>query len=214
MSPRPVAPSSTSATTPAPLPPDATIRTIDASAAAADFDSLMASLPVSLSPAMIFAMLQRRMSSLDGQISARVSEMEDQQAQLQTLQGHGQILAAVQAASNSEGNIFADQRITIGDETLTAGEWLERAGVQVNEEPNDAAPGEPGYGRGVWFQGTNLTAAAKSVDAEIKKLNQGAELRMMDIQSLMQQRSSEISLATNMLKSVQDGTDAIVRNIG
>ena len=36
----------------------------------------------------------------------------------------------------------------------------------------------------------------------------------MDLQSLMQQRSSEISLATNMLKAVQEGTDAIVRNMG
>ena len=65
-----------------------------------------------------------------------------------------------------------------------------------------------------YYTTAKLDIGLKSLESEIKRVNQGTELKMMDLQSLMQQRSSEISLATNMLKAVQDGTDAIVRNIG
>jgi hypothetical protein len=174
-----------------------------------DFENFMASLPVSLSPSMIIAMLQRRMGSLDGQIQADVRAMEDQQAQLTDLQSHGQIVLAVKAASDANGEIATSTPVTIDGETKTAGEWLAQAGVQVAANPEGGT-----HHSGPWFDGAGLTAASESISAEVKVVNQGTELKMMELQSLMQQRSSEISLATNMLKAVQDGTDAIVRNLG
>lgn len=204
-------PAATRGIAPAPLDTEArpaALRGIEASAAQADFRDFMASLPISLSPAMIMAMLQRRMNGLDSQISAQVSAMETQQAKLTELQENAQIVMAVQAAAGSNGEISASTLVTIGDETKSAQLWLEQTGVSVAVNAAD------GDHRLPFYTPNNLKAAGDSIAAEMKLVNQGTELKMMDLQSLMQQRSSEISLATNMLKSVQDGTDAIVRNIG
>jgi hypothetical protein len=184
---------------------DELLGAIAASAAQAEFRDFMASLPVSLTPSAIVAMLQRRMSGLDSQISARITEMEGQQEHIGALQEKAETLLAVQAAANREGNIFAHTEVTIGGETKTAEEWISRTGIDV-AQVMDADSGD-------WYTSAALGAATKTVESQIKQANQGNELRMMDLQSLMQQRSSEISLATNMLKAVQEGTDAIVRNM-
>jgi hypothetical protein len=165
----------------------------------------MASLPISLTPSAIVAMLQRRMNGLDSQISTRITEMEGQQAHLNELQGKAEILLAVQAAANRDGNIYSDKEITIDGEKKTVEQWIALTGVQLEKvDPGTSTP---------WYTSAALSAATKAIESDIKQANQGNELRMMDLQSLMQQRSSEISLATNMLKAVQEGTDAIVRNM-
>jgi hypothetical protein len=179
---------------------------IEVAARAADFREFMDSLPVSMSPAMIFMMLQKRMQSLDSQIQSRIGGMEDQQAELASLNENAGIIQALQAASTRDGNIDADTIVTIDGESHSARDWLEIAGVEVATVP-DAETGD-------WYTAAGMRAAVESIQSTIKEVNQGAEMTMMELQSLMQQRSSEISLATNMLKSVQDGTDAIVRNIG
>ncbi len=185
---------------------DELLGAIAASAAQGDFRAFMASLPISLTPSAIVGMLQRRMNGLDSQISARITEMEGQQAHISELQGKAEILLAVQAAVNTDGNIFANKEITINGETKKAEQWIAQTGVDV-AQVIDADDGN-------WYTGGVLSAATKAIESDIKQANQGNELRMMDLQSLMQQRSSEISLATNMLKAVQEGTDAIVRNMG
>jgi hypothetical protein len=184
---------------------DELLGAIAASAAQAEFRDFMASLPVSLTPSAIVAMLQRRMSGLDSQISARITEMEGQQEHIGALQEKAEVLLAVQAMANSSGDIRADTPVTIDGETKTAEAWILETGISVAQTPGHRDA--PTYKSGV------LSAATKTIESQIKQANQGNELRMMDLQSLMQQRSSEISLATNMLKAVQEGTDAIVRNM-
>jgi hypothetical protein len=184
---------------------DELLGAIAASAARAEFRDFMASLPISLTPSAIVAMLQRRMNGLDSQISTRITEMEGQQAHLNELQGKAEILLAVQAAANRDGNIYSDKEITIDGEKKTVEQWIALTGVQLEKvDPGTSTP---------WYTSAALSAATKTIESQIKQANQGNELRMMDLQSLMQQRSSEISLATNMLKAVQEGTDAIVRNM-
>jgi hypothetical protein len=184
---------------------DELLGAIAASAAQAEFRDFMASLPISLTPSAIVAMLQRRMNGLDSQISARITEMEGQQARISELQGKAEILLAVQAAANRDGNIYSDKEITIDGEKKTVEQWIALTGVQLEKvDPGTSTP---------WYTSAALSAATKAIESDIKQANQGNELRMMDLQSLMQQRSSEISLATNMLKAVQEGTDAIVRNM-
>jgi len=178
---------------------------VEASAAQTEFRDFMASLPISLTPSAIVAMLQRRMNGLDSQISARITEMEGQQEQIGALQSQAEILLAVQAEANPDGDIRSDKPVTINGETKTAAEWIARTGVSIGQVP--------GHRTAPTYKSNALSAATKTIESRIKQANQGNELRMMDLQSLMQQRSSEISLATNMLKAVQEGTDAIVRNM-
>jgi hypothetical protein len=184
---------------------DELLGAIASSAAQGEFRDFMASLPISLTPSAIVAMLQRRMNGLDSQISARITEMEGQQEQIGALQGKAEILLAVQAAANRDGNIYSNTEITIDGEKKTVEQWIALTGVQLAKvDPGTSTP---------WYTSAALSAATKAIESDIKQANQGNELRMMDLQSLMQQRSSEISLATNMLKAVQEGTDAIVRNM-
>lgn len=187
-------------------------RAVATAAGRREFDDFMASLPVSLSPSMIFAMLQKRMSSLDSQIDTRIGEISDRQMQLEKLNGDVAMLLAVKSQAESGGKIWNDAAVTHNGETKPASVWLAEAGITIGgTRVNDSD--DPNNGR-TWHTVESFTNAVDSLQASIKQLNQGNELRMMDIQSLMQQRSSEISLATNMLKSVQEGTDAIVRNMG
>ncbi len=174
-----------------------------------DFAAFMANLPVSLSPALIMAMLQRRMSGLDSQIQADVSAMEDQQAKLTGLQRDSEILLAIKGACPADGKISGVTLVVYDGQTKSAADWLHEVDPSITLLPPDADHHVFDY-----YTTAKLDVGLKSLESEIKRVNQGTELKMMDLQSLMQQRSSEISLATNMLKAVQDGTDAIVRNIG
>jgi len=185
-------------------------RTRELAAGLADFGEFMNSLPVTMSPAMIFMMLEKRMNSLDSQIQSSVASMEDAQEALASLQEDVQNLLAVKAGANAGGKIWGSDVLAINGVSHTVDEWFAAAGITISGTVEDDGVND---GR-TWYEPAALQDAIGSIEANIRKLNQGSEMKMMELQSLMQQRSSEISLATNMLKSVQEGTDAIVRNIG
>jgi len=185
-------------------------RTRELNAGLADFGEFMNSLPVTMSPAMIFMMLEKRMNSLDSQIQSSVATMEEAQEALAGLQESVQNLLAVKAGANAGGKIWGSDVLAINGVSQTVDEWFAAAGITVSGTVQDGGVND---GR-TWYEPAALQDAIGSIEANIRKLNQGNEMKMMELQSLMQQRSSEISLATNMLKSVQEGTDAIVRNIG
>ena len=186
-------------------------RILDAIEARGDFQDFMRSLPVSLNPAMIMAMLQRRMTGLDSQISASVSAMEAQQRGITELQAKCETILAIKAVAGPDGDVSYSTLVTVHGETKSVRDWLADSDIHVAEISHRSEGSAHDFNH---YKGAGLQAALEGLQTEIKKLNQGNEMKMMDLQSLMQQRSSEISLATNMLKSVQDGTDAIVRNIG
>jgi hypothetical protein len=48
---------------------------------------------------------------------------------------------------------------------------------------------------------------------DLKRVNSGNEMLMVQLQSTMQQRTSVVQMSTNMLKSIDEGMDAIVGNL-
>ena len=45
-------------------------------------------------------------------------------------------------------------------------------------------------------------------------VNSGNELRMIALQSVMQQRTQVITLGTNLMKSLHEASEGVIRNIG
>jgi hypothetical protein len=87
-----------------------------------------------------------------------------------------------------------------------------------------AAPGSPPNGtapaQGVnndedgTFGSDELTNFSQTLTGVNNALNNSAELGMINIQSLMSQRTTAIQLSTNILQSMDDGMSKIVDNVG
>jgi hypothetical protein len=62
----------------------------------------------------------------------------------------------------------------------------------------------------------NRDAMQRRIDAtneELRQLSSGNEMRMVRLQSLMQQRTSVIQAGSNMLKALDEAMDAVVANL-
>ena len=58
----------------------------------------------------------------------------------------------------------------------------------------------------------SLTGTVEALQSEQRELNSFNEIRMIQLQSVMQQRSQVIQLSTNIIKSINDAQKAIVGN--
>lgn len=59
----------------------------------------------------------------------------------------------------------------------------------------------------------SVDQSIEKLQTEIRQINSSNELDMIELQSAMQQRSQQITLVTNMIKSLQDAEKKIVDNI-
>ncbi|MDP9037151.1 MAG: hypothetical protein M3O50_20320 [Myxococcota bacterium] len=71
--------------------------------------------------------------------------------------------------------------------------------------------GKEGDGK---IDGAEMQSFVTSLQATVSDLNSGAELQMIQIQSLMSQRQTAIQLTTNLVQSLGDQTNKIAQNIG
>ena len=58
-----------------------------------------------------------------------------------------------------------------------------------------------------------IDAAIEGLQEQQTRINSGNEMRMVSLQSMMQQRTQIISLSTNLLKKLDDANQAIIRNL-
>ncbi len=70
-------------------------------------------------------------------------------------------------------------------------------------------------GESVEFSSTaqSFGTIVQSIQTEARAINSGNEMRMVQLQSLMQQRSQVISMSTQMLNKIHESEQAITRNI-
>ncbi len=173
-----------------------------------------------LSPEMILYVAKKRMEDIDGQVRASMSDLEVSQADSKKIGEKIRGLRELQehlAASGKEG-IYIEPNdtdkshnfVASGDgKTQTAKELLESHGI-VLEEDIKSSMGPHGRRS---IQAETIDAAIKKLEDDQRELNTGNELRMVKLQSLMQQRTQIVTLATNLLQKLDEGAQAITRNL-
>jgi len=79
---------------------------------------------------------------------------------------------------------------------------LAASGQLTEEEANAVLAGRDG-----------LQTLIDRANDELRQVNSGSEMNMIRLQSVMQQRTSIISATTNLLKSMDEGNDAVIANL-
>lgn len=64
------------------------------------------------------------------------------------------------------------------------------------------------------ISGSSLSDSIDQMQSEGRRMNSGNEVLMVRMQSAMQQRSQSVTMATQMLKSINDSSNSIAQNIG
>jgi hypothetical protein len=167
-----------------------------------------------LSPEMVLALVRQRMDDLDLQIHSRSAEILRSTETARALSAEIQALEAIKAKAVSQGgkdpSIRYDHRgsdnlVSIDGGNHTVAEVARRYGV------SDAVEGLVKDGK---ISASALSDLIESRRQELQRVNSGNEIRMMELQQLMQRRAEILSLGSNLLRTFHEATQQIVRNVG
>jgi hypothetical protein len=197
---------------------------------ALDTTPLIETETATLDDASLLAMLESRLSDLDSQVGQITRTLQSKTAEAQRLGRQAQVLQAVRellsdrAVRNDDGsfkldaevpggfhvlcerlgiddpNGWAEARDANGDHMLSVGEFLDA--IQVD-----------GGSLGAITSPEGLQLRAESLGEALRQCNSGNEQLMVRLQSTMQQRTQAVTMATNMLKALDEARDAVVGNL-
>ena len=104
---------------------------------------------------------------------------------------------------------------TIGmDLSPSAREALQREAMTVASAARNLA-NESAAVHGIdTVTGSSIDATIQAAQTAARSANSGNEVLMVQMQSAMQQRSQSVTMATQMLKSINDSSNSIAQNIG
>ncbi len=174
-----------------------------------------------MSPEMILFMMRKRMNDLDGQISTITAGIDRATSQAGAISRKLEVLQAIKKAASARDNhdIWASRDPTGGHPEEQAvvldGQDAGPFGdvMYLNEHYGLNLPVE-GDAPDKVVRGDAIDAAIDETKQELQDANSGNELDMVKLQSTMQQRQEIISLGTNLLKTLNDADQNVVRNIG
>lgn len=159
-----------------------------------------------ISDASIMALLRHRNRDTTGQITSIMSRMEDRTNLAERLtEITNQLLELKRLAGTGElsmGDTASNQAITDAQHAL--GEF----GIRLGTGRRSDAEHHPEV-----YNADEIDTAMKQVENELKQVNQGNDLDMIELQSLMQQRTSDMQLASNLLKAMNESTGTIIGNL-
>jgi len=163
-----------------------------------------------VSPAAFLLFLKRKMAGLDNEITSIQGGLQsqiDEQSRLQGIRRELEHLQRVGDAIGGDGLIAYNPDDHAGDliDGVSPARWLEdhpdvRAFLQVESGSNV-------------IQASTVREAMTNVDGAISRTKQDTELRMIEFQTLMQDRASTIQLVSNCINSMNETTKAIVGNV-
>jgi len=179
----------------------------------------------SLDDDSLIAMLEARMGDLDEQVGQHMRVLEDRTAEAQRLGREIQRFQVIRELLSREphmdvanGQLRLDQEIDI----VLLAETAARLGV---------APFDTGGSGGVTVgellgqvtvNGTSLSGVtsretlqlrSENLSEGLRQCNSSNEQTMVRMQSAMQQRTQAVTMATNMLKALDESRDAVVGNL-
>lgn len=165
-----------------------------------------------ISPEMILTMLRMRLRDLDMQVINVTRDIERATNEAERLGGEISELRALQQelewVRDRDGNYNFPESV-------------------VPAPPDGWQDAHPGQDYGRWLHalksrldalgvGRRDEALQRRIDGlgeQQRQVNSGNEMRMVQMQSLMQQRTSMIQLGSNLLKAIDEATDSVVGNL-
>jgi len=169
-------------------------------------NAILSGIPEGLTPESIIMLLQQRMGDLNDQISGVMNEIKDRDGAARALTAQLDQLLSIQESLGNRDQCGGNDAVPGATNIEAVAEDLRAHGVDL-----PASAVDPDHGN-VYPKGT-IEAAIKSVEAQIRDVNSGNEMAMIKLQSLMQQRTSEVQLATNMLKALHEASQSVIGNI-
>lgn len=190
---------------------------------------------VSLTPDALLAYCQARLDSIDGQATGIFNEQELRNSESSAIQG---VLATFQGYAagvtndkdsclTMENSLYAlIQQVQqtdpgcpeLGKLTQTFNDLLQSGSgpsgsLQYIDEATYPPAGTTNTGDGT-LSATEVQGYISNLQGCASDLNSNSELQMIQLQSLMSERQTEVQLTTNLVQSLGDQAEQIAENIG
>jgi hypothetical protein len=168
----------------------------------------------SFSPESIYEYCESRLNSINGQAQQLFTEQQNNQAAIQDIQDCANYFKNYSTANqdNSQGNLTAlegelestMQKVgdTVGEDSPAYAQ-LQSTLTQLKATDGDDLA-----------TNTELTSFSDNIGDAASDLNSDSELQMVQLQSLMSQRETAITLTTNLIQSIGDEENKVADNIG
>lgn len=184
----------------------------------------------SLDDDSLLLMLQTRMGDLDEQIGRHMRTLEDSTAEARRIGGEIQRFQAVRELLSREphmdvatGQLRLDNEVDGGMLVAVA----ERLGLRVEDLHTLDTNGAGGVSVQELLDHVNIDGASlggvtsretlqlrsEDLSEALRQCNSTNEQTMVRMQSAMQQRTQAVTMATNMLKALDESRDAVVGNL-
>jgi hypothetical protein len=165
--------------------------------------------PNSLTGESLLLYCQSQLNSLDGTIKGYFDE---QKLNLARKKGLSDLQNTLKKYVNHADQAATDDIIASFNKAMAAlppGDPM-RGAIQdkYNEFLNH------GDGTTIHYTSEEMTALAGDIGSMLDNVNGNAELNMIQLQQVMAQRQTAVQLTTSLLAKLDDGTKAIVTNIG
>ena len=144
---------------------------------------------------------------LDVQIADKLSEMGERNNQIEVVT---ELIEFLQAADADVG-IYPDQTFTVNGQTKTISEWFKYLGVDFDTSQ-----------LGIDYTSTKeevekfhetMSTNIESLQSALDLLNNDSETATLELQNLTEKRSNALLQASTLLKSANDATQAVLKNI-
>jgi len=187
-------------------------------------------LPPATSSATLLAVLQRRLEEQNQTFGVYMRGITANTDRADAVLGIMQELLVLKAEGESFDNadlgvhqhlaIIASETARLGHAPTTADLDLAFANYITDLSARAASVGidlsldvREGAG-GSWMVAGPILTGIESAKQKLQEINSGSEIEMVRLQDVMQSRSSDVQLFTNLLKQLNDGHMAIIRNMG
>lgn len=178
------------------------------------------------SPELVLYMANKRMSDIDGQVRTSMKELDSAYSQSEKVGKTIQVLRKLEENMEGKGSIRSTDYIETPQGSMSVEDYCNLNGVDfetdivgkwVKLEQRISKEDENGERKIIThafeISGKSIESAIDGFEEKQKEINTGNELRMVKLQSLMQQRTQILTLATNLLQKLDEGTQSIVRNL-
>ena len=167
-------------------------------------------------PDALMTYCQSRLDAIDGQVQASFDEQNQSAAEAQSIQQAANTFKSFSGANvtsqSDYDTMMASLNTAIGDMTAT-GATDASSPALAKLDDTKAAMGRT-WTHDNLISSTEIQGFAQNLTDAASDLNSSSELQMVQLQSLMSQRQTAISLTTNLVQSLGDQENKVADNIG
>ena len=193
---------------------------------------LEAALMAGVSPEGILAVVGKRLREMDSQIASQLEEINSNSGKAKEISDQLKALYKLKEHAKTKHDGYSEKSVSLdatkevrpkdliedNGELISVREYIERHDLgdllstfETMGKMND------GSGKMGEFDFVSVGEIETTIEVQKQTLtdvNSGNELRMIALQSVMQQRTQVITLGTNLMKSLHEASEGVIRNIG